>query len=77
LVNDTAYRLGDFEVELVGIPTLVPGRFIQLQSFGDEVSNTFYVTSVRHVFDSDRGYTTRLKGKTSSVELSVGSGVGL
>lgn len=46
----------------VGIPELIPGRYIQIAG-GDPKSNgTYYLTKVRHLFDGE-GYTTAFEVK--------------
>ncbi len=71
LVEDMSYRYGTFEAELIGLPDLIPGRFVRLVSLGTSVENLFYLTSVRHVMAED-GYLTYLTGKAA--KLDDGSG---
>ncbi|MBO6111987.1 MAG: phage late control D family protein [Lachnospiraceae bacterium] len=61
LKNMVDYRLGSIEVEMVGIPELTPGRFIQLKNTGRPVNNSFYLTRVRHSFTRS-GYVTQIEG---------------
>lgn len=67
LAEDISYRLGTLEAEFIGLPELTPGRFLKVAGLGSAVSNTFYLVTVRHVMD-DRGYFTKVIGKTASME---------
>ncbi len=44
----------------IGIPELIPGRYLQLKNFDPTIDNDYYITSVKHAF-SDSGYTTTFK----------------
>ncbi|MCD7805957.1 MAG: hypothetical protein LUH19_01295 [Lachnospiraceae bacterium] len=68
LAEDISYRLGTLEAEFIGMPELVPGRFLKIKSLGTAASNTFYLVTVRHIMDSDRGYITQVVGKAASME---------
>ena len=69
LMEDMVYRFGTLEVELVGIPEIVPGRFVKVAGFGADLDNLFYIQSVRHCF-SDSGYVTKITGKAKSFQES-------
>lgn len=71
LAEDIAYRLGTLEAEFIGLPELIPGRFLKLKGLGTAVSNTFYLVQVRHVMDSERGFITKVTGKSASMESGV------
>lgn len=64
LFEENSYRYGSLDLEMVGLPEILPGRYITLSNMGTSVSNKFYVQSVRHIFSSDGAYTTRITGKT-------------
>lgn len=68
LMEQMSYRLGSMEAECVGIPDLVPGRFMEVTGMGVPVDNQFYLTSVTHDFTSDGGYCTRIEGCTAQVK---------
>lgn len=67
LMEDISYRLGTLEAEFIGLPELTPGRFMKIKGLGTAASNTFYLATVRHIMDSERGYVTKVVGKTASV----------
>lgn len=71
LMEDISYRLGTLEAEFIGLPELTPGRFLKIKGLGTAVSNTFYLVTVRHIMDSQRGYVTKVVGKAASMETSV------
>ncbi|MCR5790491.1 MAG: hypothetical protein K6G83_11450 [Lachnospiraceae bacterium] len=66
-LKDTVdYRLGSVVAEFIGIPELVPGRFITLHGFGKPADNTFYLTSVRHIV-SDNAYLVDFEGCANTI----------
>ena len=67
LMEDMTYRFGTLELDVVGIPEIVPGRFIRVAGFGDNLSNTYYLQTVRHCY-TDQGYVTRIIGKACGFE---------
>ncbi len=71
LTEDISYRLGTLEAEFIGLPELTPGRFLKIKGLGTAVSNTFYLVTVRHIMDSEKGYVTKVVGKTASMENGV------
>ena len=75
LAEDISYRFGTLEAELMGIPELVPGRFIKLKGLGTAVSNTFYLVTVRHIMTGEGEFITKITGKAAKMEDSLG-GVG-
>ena len=68
LMEQMSYRLGALEGDCVGIPDLVPGRFIEVTGMGVPVDNKFYLTSVTHDFTSDGGYCTRIEGCAAQIK---------
>ncbi|MBO5246155.1 MAG: phage late control D family protein [Eubacterium sp.] len=79
LAEDIAYRFGTLEAEIIGIPDIVVGRFIKLIGMGDPVNNLFYVVSVRHVMNGNRGFSTTITAKAAGLGGSYsagGSGIG-
>ncbi|MBR5578974.1 MAG: phage late control D family protein [Lachnospiraceae bacterium] len=67
LKEEMMFRLGSLEAEFLGLPELIPGRFIKMKEMGDMVSNTFYIVSVTHTLDTETGFTTKIKGKASGM----------
>ena len=78
LAEDVAFRFGTLEAELIGLPDLVPGRYIKLVNMGDPVNNLFYVTSVRHTMNAEQGFSTRITAKAAGLggSYSAGSSAG-
>lgn len=75
LMETMSYRYGTLECELVGIPELLPGHFIQLSGLGDELKNKFYVQRIRHVLNKDGQFDTRVTAIAASME-DTASGIG-
>ena len=72
LVEDMSYRFGTLEAELIGLPELVPGRFIVIEGLGKDVENQFYINEVIHTFNGTGDYITRIIGKAATITDSVG-----
>ena len=68
LLEDISYRFGTLTAELLGLPHFIPGRFIELDGLGKGSDNTFYLTKVTHIMDSEDGYYTRLEGKAAKLK---------
>ncbi len=67
LMEEMSYRFGTLQCTCIGMPELLPGKFLELQSLGEPVDNQFYLTKVIHKIDSIRGYETTLYGKTNRI----------
>ena len=71
-LSDTmAYRFGSLDLEIMGLPEIIPGRFINLTDFGSTISNEFYVTSVQHRMPVTGRYTTKIIGKAPKLQLDL------
>ncbi len=64
LFENNSYRYGTLELDIAGLPEIVPGKYIKLSDFGTAVSNDFYVQSVRHTFSAQGAFITHIVGKT-------------
>lgn len=67
LMEDMIYRFATLEMETVGLPEIVPGRFIKAAGFGENLNRIFYVQTVKHVF-TESGYVTKITAKACSLE---------
>ena len=70
LMEKMSYRVGSLEGSCVGIPDLVPGQFIEVTGMGVPVDNTFYLTTVKHDFNSDMGFGTRIEGCAAQIKTA-------
>ena len=52
---------------MVGLPELVPGRFITLKNFGAGISNKYYITDVIHRYSAGSKFVTEIEGKASTL----------
>ena len=69
LAERMAYRFGSLKAEMVGLPEIIPGCFIELGSLGTTVSNQFYLTRVRHTQMGDTGkFRTVLEGRSATIK---------
>lgn len=76
LMEQMSYRLGSIEADCVGIPELVPGRFVEVNGMGVPVDNKFYITTVNHDFTGDEGFRTRIRGCTDKMQTSAAGATG-
>ena len=74
LMEKMSYRLGSLEADCVGMPELVPGRFMEVTGMGVPVDNQFYLTAVTHDFTSDGGFRTHITGCAAQIKTTPGSG---
>ena len=72
LVEDMSYRFGTLEADIIGLPELVPGRFIQISGLGKDVENQYYLQEVIHTINGDGDYITKIIGKAATISDSVG-----
>lgn len=61
-----ADHFGELECECVGIPELVPGRFISVEQLSTQANRKYYVRYVRHEIN-ETGYRTYFKAGVSSL----------
>lgn len=66
LLETMGYRLGSVTAEIVGMPELVPGRFVTLEDFGTPLNNDFYLTNVKHTY-SGGNFRTNFEGCANSI----------
>lgn len=59
-------HFGSMDLTCIGIPELVPGRFVKLDKFASAVDGKYYITGITHRFDSD-GFKTQVKARRSSL----------
>ncbi len=60
------YRLGSLNAQAVGLPELIPGRFVSVKDLGKPVDNDFYITRVRHVINLT-DYYTEIEGSANKL----------
>lgn len=74
VLEDISYRFGSMQLEMMGLPEIIPGCFIKLSGLGNPPDNTFYLTAVRHVIHPEVGYVTRMTGKACKLDDGMGAG---
>ena len=67
LFENMSYRYGTLELDMAGVPEIIPGKYISVSDFGTAVSNDFYVQAVRHTFSKDGAFLTHILGKTDKM----------
>lgn len=68
LAEQISYRFGKAECKCIGIPELLPGRYLKLAGLGDHVDNHFYLQNVRHVLCREEGFLTYFEGKACALD---------
>ncbi len=71
LFDEMSYRFGSLDIEIMGLPEVIPGRFVEIADFGTAVSNIFYVTEVKHILAPSGRYTTRIIGKAKELQTDL------
>ena len=74
LMEQISYRYGSLRCEMIGIPELLPGHFVEVSGLGTGVDNTFYLSRVRHIMTEDGDYTVQLEGQAASADGSSALG---
>lgn len=67
LMEEMSYRFGTLECSCVGMPEIIPGRFIKLDAIGYPPENKFYIHTVKHRISEDRGFETTIIGKAADI----------
>ena len=71
LMEEMSYRFGSLECDCIGMPELMPGKFLVLKSLGEPVENKFYVVKVVHRMKDEGGFETTVYGKANGIEESL------
>ena len=71
LMEDMMYRYGTLELEIIGLPDILPGRFIKINNIGTAISNDFYVQKVRHTMSLRGEFSTKVTGKAKEQSSSL------
>lgn len=65
-LNEIAMGLVSGEGECIGLPEIIPGRYIEIEGLDDATNGKYFISKVKHRFDQS-GYTTsfEVKGATT------------
>ena len=66
-LNGIAMGLVSGEGTCVGIPELIPGRYITIEGMEDQANGSYFISKVTHSFTTE-GYFTRFEVKGAKVE---------
>ena len=66
LMGGIQQQFGVLSCRCIGLPELVPGRWINIKGLVPEADTGFYITDVRHVY-SQNGFTTTFDARISSL----------
>lgn len=67
LMEDMSFRYGTLTCDMVGLPEMKPGYFLDMQCMGEGPSNVFYMVGVHHSMRGSGGYSMRITGKTNAM----------
>lgn len=62
-LNAVAMNFVTGEATCIGIPELIPGRYIELERMDGETDGTYFITKVHHRLSSEDGYKTGIEFK--------------
>lgn len=64
--EEAAESFGELTANMVGIPEIVPGRFIKVKKLADAVNGSYYINYVRHIID-EGGFYTEIRASRNSL----------
>lgn len=67
LMESISYRLASLEMEIAGLPEIIPGSYIQISGIGSAISNTYYITETAHYINYEGTYITKIIGKAATI----------
>lgn len=67
LQNNITSRFANLDVEFMGIPEIIPGRFMYTKALTSDINDTFYINKVTHRIQYEIGYTTRIEAFAQSI----------
>ena len=65
-LDNLSWRFGTFLIKTIGIPEIIPGRFIKIDGLSSDVNKKVYIVKVIHTINSD-GFKTNLEAKLDSL----------
>lgn len=65
-LDNLSWRFGTFLIKTVGIPEIIPGRFIKIDGLSSDVNKKVYIVKVIHTINSS-GFKTNLEAKLDSL----------
>ena len=65
-LNGIAMGLVFAQGQCVGIPELIPGRYLKVEGTDDQLDGTYFLTKIRHSFVND-GYVTSFEAKGAKI----------
>ncbi|GHU84899.1 hypothetical protein FACS1894198_1580 [Clostridia bacterium] len=65
-LEDLNWKFGLANIHCVGIPELIPGRFVLVKNLFDDLDKKFYLTNVTHVIEKGK-FVTHVKARLSSL----------
>lgn len=68
LEYDIYSRLGYLDTQFVGIPEIIPGRFMNVEGLTQDFAPEYYIKSVTHTLRTDEGFLTRVEGFTPTLD---------
>ncbi|MBR4515665.1 MAG: phage late control D family protein [Lachnospiraceae bacterium] len=74
LAEMMSYRFATLEATMVGLPEMIPGKFITLSGMNQGPDNTYYLQEVIHIFSGEGIYTTKLIGKAAKLDSVSAAG---
>lgn len=67
MIGSNAYKSSQIEVECIGIPDIVPGRYIKIEGLSANMNKSICISEVTHTIDLS-GFKTNFTGKVRVYE---------
>lgn len=71
LMETMSYRLGTLRAEVVGLPELTPGYFVEFKGLGTGPDNVYYINRVVHKLHKEGYYSCQLEGVAGKVKSRI------
>lgn len=65
-LDNLLWKFGIFKIKTIGVPELIPGRFIRIKDLSENINKKVYVTKVMHSISS-QGFKTYIEARLDSL----------
>lgn len=65
-LDKLAWSFGTFLIRTIGLPEIIPGRFIKIEDLSKDINKKVYIVKVTHHID-DNGFKTSFEGRINSL----------
>ena len=65
-LDKLAWNFGTFLIKTIGLPEIIPGRFIKIEDLSKDINKKAYIVKVTHHID-DNGFKTNFEARINSL----------